>query len=315
MFAGKTHNLPRISNFAAAAKYFEATKRPPRSTKWSEDERPLRDARSYHYRIVQGLDGAYYDLCLYQTVMARYWQPDAQGHERRQYIGNGSQTSRNFMWDVLGIGRASSTIDTNGRRVLLPVTCAAMEQSKFSVDAFFTADDALVIERSKHTPIFKVVSHDSDKLSRAHAKKLFEPVLTLAAMRMPELIHDVDISANFAGPFRTCYKLHIPNDILRLYNALQENTEPAPEQLDALFTAAQAVLNKLASDAALKAGLLRYWANRPTYSEIEPITEAQLIKSLWNKLLQDLGLADKRGKEYYPQFPEYCDVVHRNIHV
>ena len=46
------YNIKRISGYNQAARYFEETKK-PRTVKWGEDERPLYNTRSYHYRIVK----------------------------------------------------------------------------------------------------------------------------------------------------------------------------------------------------------------------------------------------------------------------
>ena len=49
------NNVKRICGYNQAARYFEETKK-PRSAKWSDDERPLYNTRSHHYRILKGED-------------------------------------------------------------------------------------------------------------------------------------------------------------------------------------------------------------------------------------------------------------------
>ena len=49
------NNVKRICGYNQAARYFEETKK-PRSAKWADDERPLYNTRSHHYRILKGND-------------------------------------------------------------------------------------------------------------------------------------------------------------------------------------------------------------------------------------------------------------------
>jgi hypothetical protein len=58
------------------------------------------------------------------------------------------------------------------------------------------------------------------------------------------------------------------------------------------------------------------WGNRqdPTYDDIAPITEAQLIQAVWAKVQQALVLDRTNGYTEYPQFPRREQLVLSNIH-
>ena len=88
MFAISTYNLARIRNFEDAEQHFNETKK-PRTTRWLDHQRPLRDTRSTHMRIEKahynGIDC--YDLVLYTTPLIRYFRPNDKG-ERAVWLLN-----------------------------------------------------------------------------------------------------------------------------------------------------------------------------------------------------------------------------------
>jgi len=317
MYKNGTRDLPYITCYADAHKYFEGRPKPPRSRKWHESQRPLKDTRSYHYRIERGQDDSYYDLVLYQTVMARYWAPDAEGNERRQFVWHGSQTSRDFMWNVVRRDWYSEVDTTDGRRVMLPIMTRTMKDTpNFSTDAWFTPRGLLMVDKSKHVPIYRRVSSSADKEARAQAKKLFEPLFMLAAMRLPEFVHEVVFSSYIAGEFKGFVLPHAKEvEIRDMYEALRDGRAPTQAGADAFMMLAHHCFSKIASDRAYAKGFLAWKAPKVEYSDIEPVTEAELVRSLWNKLQQVLHIKGTSGFKEYPQFPTRDEVVLTNITV
>lgn len=85
---------------------------------WGADKRPLDDLCKTHLRV-ERYDG-YYDVMLYRTAMARYFKPQmVDGVEVREvhYNCHPSQTSTEFQWRVLGVGRQFARRTTDGRMV------------------------------------------------------------------------------------------------------------------------------------------------------------------------------------------------------
>ena len=201
MFAGQTNALPRIRNYNEAHNLFINTDK-PRSSKWENYQRPLRGARFHHYRIETDIrnPGDYYDLVLYSTVMARFHKPDADGVVRKQFCGHHTNTSKGFLWDVLGVQTFNHVKADDATTRVLPVAAVRMPGSDFSADLYFQ-NDRLLLSKSSHTPIYKRISGQDDKEKRAHAKKLFEPLLSLAIMRMPEYERDAELKGYVGGPF------------------------------------------------------------------------------------------------------------------
>lgn len=317
MYAGKTYILPRLSTYAKAHEYFEKTKLPPRSKKWHESQRPLKDTRSYHYRIERPAagDDSYYDLVLYQTTMARLHKPDAEGNERRQYIHNHSQTSVGFMWHVADIEWLNTRTATDERSVVVPVSARPMPNEDFSADLWFAPSGKLIVERSRHTRIFRKVSSDADKAMRKKVKAALDGMFTLVALRIPEFAADVRFDFHVAGAFQSAesaYMWHRHSG--ELVRALENDLPPPQAALDTLMEQARFCFDKIASDRALAAGLISYRnTSHATYDGIEPIDEKALINALWSRLKNSTRLSSTSGYIEYPQFPRDVDLVRSNI--
>lgn len=195
------HNVTRISGYNQAARYFEETKK-PRTVKWGEDERPLYNTRSHHYRIVKGEDngGKYYDLVLYATSMIRYYAPNQNNEYRVLVRGHGSSASGSFLWHH-GFGRGKSLWcvdgDGQGREGKLLLNQAVHNAEKFGVpynwsaDLLFTDDSMLNLDltRSRHIPGYKAASSDEDKVKRKQLKQAVDHWIELLGYRLEEYLN------------------------------------------------------------------------------------------------------------------------------
>lgn len=142
----------------------------PRGKYWDPNARPLDNPRKHHYRIEQGADEAYYDVCLYSTVMARFHKPAADGW-RVQYNYHNSNTSHNFMWRVLGLRThvhgVLSLRTTDGRTVMVPIGTGSYFNAAFGASLWFVGDGVIDVSRSDHevvttpkySPEFKAWRH------------------------------------------------------------------------------------------------------------------------------------------------------------
>lgn len=313
MFAGNTNLLPYIRNYAEAHAYWEKTKLPARSKKWAPHQRPLKNTQSPHYRLEKG-DG-YYDVCLYTTVMARFFEPSSIG-ERRCYVGHSSQTSQKFMWDVLGVCTFKHFDTTDGRRVVAPITSKRMPDSDFSADLMFV-DGKLDVGMSQHTPIYRTVSSAQDKAERKHVKQAMDSLLTLCAMRMPELERTMQCSFDVAGAFYSAkYRYDQERAVQVMVQDFLLGVPTSQENVDKFMRVADSVYQKIASDRAYALHLLSW--NNPTcpvtdLSDDKRVTEKEYIASLW-RLAQKLGrLTSRSGTEPYPQFPEPDQITLSNV--
>lgn len=311
MFAGQTNNLPYIRNYAEANAWFNKTAKPFRSKKWSEHERPLRNTSSWHYRIEKG-DG-FYDVCLYYTVLARFYAP--QGNiERRCYRGHTSMTSLGFMRDVLGVTEFCRRDTTDGREVFMPVMCRTMDSSDFSVDAVFI-DNKLDVAQSKHTPIYKRVSHDDDKYERKMVKAAFEPLFALCVMQMQVWEQTTHADFNTAGAF---YSANITwqhkKAVWSMVDAVRKGLEFPADAVPLFMQMARKAYDKRVSDRAYEEK--RVGRSNPTCPahELEKrVTEKELCSSLWGYVRKFGNLNSQSGTVEYPQFPEPDQITRSNV--
>ena len=120
MYGNTTRALPRVYSYADAQAVFNR-RGAVRSKKWAENERPLYKTY-YHYRIAKRDN--YFNIILYNTVMARYYAPtmvDGKQHERRLFMGDNSVTSKDFMHHVLGKNTWRRVENSQVGEVIAPV--------------------------------------------------------------------------------------------------------------------------------------------------------------------------------------------------
>ena len=308
MFSGHTHNLPTLDTFAKAHTFFNKHPK-PRSSRWEEHQRPLRDARQSHYRIERKIidNKQAYDLCLYNTIMGRLFEPDSEGYERRMYRNYETVTSGKFLWDVLFVGNRTMHT-TDGRRVTFTVPTIPMANSDFSVDSVFTQDGRLVVKESRHTPLFRRVSSDADKAMRATIKSNLANLFTLIGMRM------ATYRAEFLSNNETRYRfrsLHLSYDnrrsLLTLIDNMREGIPPTEREVDALFGLAQGLFNVQMHAAMWRLEGPGAYATRPsdyTMDEIiELLPEKKFLQALWQYIVKEFNLNKQTGVKPYPQFP------------
>ena len=209
MYSNSVQSLPTIDSYEAAQAYFANKAKPPRSKRWSEHERPLRNTRMHHYRIEKReVDGKeFYDVVLYKTPMARYYKPEGS---RRRVLLNGSNTnlSNQFRWSVLRYGRRFETqavFEGMEYTAIVPIHTRHDIRDKdamFCVDMWF--DDYLLdVAASQHTRHYTRKSSTEDKQQRKDVKQAVQGVLLMACMKLPEYERDAEIDHNYVGGFST----------------------------------------------------------------------------------------------------------------
>lgn len=205
------NNVKRICGYNQAARYFEETKK-PRSAKWSDDERPLYNTRSHHYRILKGNDNGvpFYDLVLYSTSMIRYYEPDSSGFNRVLVRGHYSAASGNFLWHHgFARGKTLQCMDGHGhvREGKLLLNHATHNAERYGVpynwsaDLLFLGDPAAAapacidLTRSRHIPGYKAASSDDDKARRKALRNTVDHWVELLGYRLDEYLN-TQIDAN-----------------------------------------------------------------------------------------------------------------------
>lgn len=318
MFSGHTRDLPYIRNYTEAKAHWDKTPEAKRSKKWNPWQRPLRSISQTHYRLEANNPDEYIDVKLYQTTMARYYKPDANGVQRRLYMGHHTLTSRKFMYDVVGVSGAEHTVTlVNGERVHAPIYDARLADlpggMMCSAEFYFDRDNRLIPAMSRHTRHWKIVATDDDKARLKEIRTAWAPYLDLMMYRLPEFEAEVQMHYRqgrpFAGsyiPYEDAQKLLDMNGLLTVYET------PTEDQIDALVRLSQTVFNGLASKRGYdqKGFVLKQpWVTAPgnltpsSYFTLEkPVTAHDLRKSVSNKLEQILSAKRRSGHAEIPQF-------------
>ena len=212
MFSSSIHTLPNVTTWESAHNTFNNTPRPkgPRSNSvWDDNQRPLKDNRSWHYRIEQHNGGECYDVCLHQTVMARYYKPTADGR-RVLYTGHPSNMSKQFMRHVLNVRHQNTWTTTDGRTVAVPIAnrdSIPDKGSSFSADLWLVKHEVLYglrldVAKSSHTTHYVKRMSPDDKATHKRARANMENLITLACMRIPEFFGRVYLDYDLLEPFQ-----------------------------------------------------------------------------------------------------------------
>jgi len=332
----KIRNTERIMGYNQAARHFETTKK-PRSVRWGEDERPLYNTRSHHYRLVKGSDdyATYYDLVLYSTSMIRYYKPEANGDSRVLVRGHNKSASHQFLWwNGYGPHKVFRCIDSAGEtregRLLLSCAVANGWGAKFGIPRDWSADLTFIgtsegfnplidLTRSKHIPVYKAASSAEDKAKRKHLKGLVDPWIELLGYRLDEYLntemttHNRWSLRNAGASFTSALDLIDYNEQDTIKTALRD----ALSEGDTIFMDKEefcTAMTKFGHAVAthlqgVKENKVEHRYNYKTsryepQSEVEPVTRADFRKSMESHLISMLNLREGSARVDIGQFPE-----------
>ncbi len=198
-FSANVWALPAITSYEQANKWFDKTPKPPRSKRWNNHERPLKNVSSWQYRLERGEDDAYFDVCLYHTKMIRYLKPDQHGYRVVYIRGHDTLTSRQFIARNVGgchSGHAASFMGEDGKQCVVPFNHVVHKHYRrdhpeithgnelFSAMLTFNSTGKLVVSASDHIPVHKRVVSDELRQQRAAFRKQIEVIKLLATYRL-----------------------------------------------------------------------------------------------------------------------------------
>lgn len=300
MFSSSIHHLPTINDFESAHDWFTKTPKPvTRNGQWIDNQRPLKDKRSHHYRIEQGRGGEYYDVVLYTTAMARFYAPTPDGR-RVMYTAHNSNTSKQFMRNVTRHSTLMHMDTTDNQTVAVPVSykdCIYESGHGFSASLWFdnSPHKRLVVEQSAHTPMYVHKVGKSDKETRNHIRALCEPYITLACLRMGDWRRDEYVNEDLLTPFRGgVVTLFSEREAIR---RMTEGKEVSQEFINAFMKLAEKVYD-------YEATKLYYKAN---YASDKPVTEKVLADGLWRVIVRET-YALKRKSAAWP-LPQFMNIM------
>lgn len=303
-----------------------------RSNAWQPNERPLDPKPRSEHRLIEGSNeyGKYFDVKLYQTVMARFYEPkveDGKRVERRLYMGDSSQTSRQFMHYTLRVECGANSIwedDVHAdERIIMPIYTKAFmndeDGTPFSLDAVFV-DGLLDPTQSEHTKHYRLVADKDVRQFKAKVAAHFEPYIMLAQMRMPEFKAECKLDYKYGQAFggegyNRAY-----------YMAVQEMwtvSEPQQQDIDVFFEMCQSAYNIIASKrGADQAGfqMAGSWYNRNTSTDNtvddlkKPIEMIEFRRAILDRIQKYVGSNSLKKPEEVKQFPRNSEYPRSNIH-
>jgi hypothetical protein len=311
MTFGHVGSVAPITSYAMAETHFSQTPEHKRCKDWQSHERCLkrRASGNRHYRLEQHNGGEYYDVCLYRTVMARFYRPDESGHCRVLYAGHGTVTSKSFMWNVLGVWKHMSRTATDGRVVVTPIyNCNDLTDinDKFSLDMTLDANRQIIIDKSRHTPHYTHKSNEEDKARRARIKDKFSNFIMLAQMRMPEFADNCNASQNVGRPFGGGHTSH--NERMACESIWEGGDDIEQHWINHFFDLCQDAYDTIVAKRGYEQGnftLATYWskanASHPSILD-KPVTEKDLEKAILNRVYKLVRANTKSEAVPQPQF-------------
>ena len=305
-------------NYQYAQDTFNKTKKPPRSKKYADHQRPLRrvseshlmlqkDAHSYVYKI-NGVD------------VVRVFEPNEAGEYEVAVIGLYGTYDIQLQYKFTGYYNNVGITTTLGDMVRVPLNPYYKDQGKdFSALLTYNSSDQLVVEKSWHADVYRLASDDGDKQRRKDIKKELDAYVTLQMFKLPTLKDNVKLESDIGRPFgesRLGYAL-----ISTMQDALLNLPLPLESQsfMESFDKVAQDCFDMLASkkvynhnDTNLFYKMNGWYSNRDPAAAADAKEQAQDIvaeitadefkKSLVAKLMSFAGLSKGTQSVALPQF-------------
>lgn len=293
MFSSSIHNLPTINDFESAHEHFTQTPKPyTRKGQWNDNQRPLKDTRSHHYRIEQGRGGDYYDVMLYTTAMARFYAPTPEGR-RVMYTSHGSNMSKQFMRCVTRHSTLMHMDTTDRQTVAVPVSYKdSIYEDGRGFSASLWLDNSphkrLVVEQSAHTPMYTHKVGKNDKETRDHIKALCEPYITLTCFRLPEFANNMGIDQDMLIPFRGGVAIDwAQRDAIR---CMTQGGALGQDYINAFMALAEKVYDYEATKLSFKQG------DDTGDTIAQHITEKVLADGLWRVIVRETRALQRKSE-------------------
>jgi hypothetical protein len=306
-------------NYQYAEETFNATKKPPRSKKYADNQRPLRRVSESHLMLQKDTHSYVYKVNGVDVV--RVYEPNEAGEYEVAVIGLYGTYDIQLQSKFTGYFNGKTLTTTTGDAVRLPLNPHYRDQGKdFSALLVYDAQDRLITERSWHADIYRLASDEGDKQTRKNIKAELDAYVTLQMFKLPTLRDNVNLSSSMGKPFgesRLGYAVHST-----MRDALCNLPLPLESQsfMQTFDEVAQDCFDMLASKKIYNAdsyGNLFYklgnWQRQQNPADaddaqekaddiVAEITADEFKKSLIAKLMSFAGLAKGTQSVALPQF-------------
>jgi hypothetical protein len=323
-----------MKSYNEALSHYNSIKKPPRAKYWNEgagnynNGKPLRRTAEGHMGIHMRNDGVIY-YRLYDTHVATFYPPQADGTERKQFKYVPTQTTIAFM-DAYGLWFHSVTMD-DGTHAYIPHAQNGgwRENDKLTADLVCDTNGQVIRSLSSHQDVYTMVSNAEDKAKRKELRDKVEHLITLALFKMPHLKDDATVEESWGQPFGTSYR-NAPREVedLKQYIGLSGVDIDDNIFVGKFMDSLQSAFNLYASKICYDADLFRwksFWhiqdkaeqqqaerqykmeQEEARFAKVADIDEKAFKKSLTNMLLSasniKTGSVRKPWGQFMPKLP------------
>lgn len=205
-FSINMYNVESIRSYEDADKHFNDTRK-PRTERWAEHQRPLRNTAARHLRLEKGdYNGIpYYDCMLYQTAMVRYFQPQPNGERAVWLTNHYSNSSQSFLSNA-GWWNRKKLYGDDGEVFELQLSrfermARELWGDSFTVKMIFNADNKVILDRSAHVPFARKIASTTQRAKRKAFIDSLTPVFDMMEMQYQSFISDIVIDSDKGAPF------------------------------------------------------------------------------------------------------------------
>ena len=303
-----------IKTYQQIVELFDSLKKPPRSKKYNENQRPLRRVAESHYMIQKDPQSYVLKICDIEAV--RYLKPESPDKFQIAVRGLRDTFEADAAYKFTGLFNGIKFHTTGGTEVCVPLNPRYADQGKdFSaLLTFRVSDGLLILNESWHADIYALRSTDDDKEKRKKLKKELESYITLQQFKLPTLKANAKISARMGRPFGESTLSFGAR--AKMFTFLQQDVLPLdlPEFAIIFDELAQATFDTLASKVVYNTDRkLIYGGWRADPSEeadrkeraqdlANEITPEQFKDSLTNALLKIANISQGSSSVALPQF-------------
>ena len=296
---------------------FNNTKKPPRSKKYADNQRPLRRVSESHLMLQK--DAHSYVYKINGTDVVRVFEPDANGDYEVAVIGLYGTYDIQLQYKFTGYYNGKGIQTTTGDVVRVPLNPHYRDQGRdFSALLTFNNTHQLIVERSWHADIYRLASNEGDKQTRKDIKKELDAYVTLQMFKLPTLKENVKLESDMGRPFgesRLSWSL-----IGTMQDAVRNRPLPLESQsfMDTFDQVAQDCFNMLASKKVYNTDdnlfyKIGSWqrSHDPAAADdaqeqaddlVQTITPDEFKKSLVARIMSFAGLSKGTESVALPQF-------------
>ena len=189
-----------MRTYQEVADLFNNTRKPPRSKKYNEDQRPLRRV-SESWLMLQR-DNHSFVYLINGVEVARFFEPNEQGEYEVAVRGLYNTNDIHLMWKFTGLYNGMNLTTTTGDTVKIPLNPRYKDQNKeFSAFLTFNSSGQLVVEKSWHADIYRLESTADDKQKRKDIKTELDAYVTLQLFKLPTLKENCQPTDSMGRPF------------------------------------------------------------------------------------------------------------------